>query len=201
VVASENQGGDSGQESAPPPADEPEPLPVPSDFVEVEVGAESATLSWAAEPGMFSYEVYRDGALVAEVVAPVNTFTDSDLMSGRSYEYTIRASDVDGNWSELSGVILVLTAGDSVVEGSVVLDWRTPDQRENGDYLELDEIGGYEIRYRKDGESNAISVVIEDPYATHYELAGLTGIYEFSIAVYDVNGLYSRFVSLTPTSR
>jgi len=198
--ASANAGGNSGQAPEKLPVDEPEPLPVPADFVEVESGAQSATLSWAAEPGMFSYEVYRDGERVAEVLAPVNTFTDTDLVSGRSYEYTLRASDLNGNWSELSGSIRVETSAGGVGRG-VNLAWRTPDQRENGAYLELDEIGGYEIRYREQGQSSFDTVVIENAYVTDYELDLDEGDYEFSIAVFDVNGLYSRFVNLTPVSQ
>lgn len=185
----------------PPPADESEPLPVPTDFVAGEVDGQGATLSWGEQPNVFSYEVYRDGVRVAEVLSPATHFTDTDLAPGQSYDYTIRARDVEGHWSELSDVIRVSTTGDSPVEGSVTLEWRAPDHRENGNYLELDEIGGYEIRYRKEGESDFVSVVVENRYATEYELTGLNGAYEFSIAVYDSNGLYSRFVSLTPISQ
>src|SRR5690625_1764277 len=42
-----------------------------------------------------------------------------------------------------------------------VLEWDKPDERENGDYLEESEIGGYEIRYRKPGQEDYETVIID----------------------------------------
>lgn len=80
----------------------------------------------------------------------------------------------------------------------MILEWTTPDQRENGNYLELSEIGGYEIRYQQGHDGERQSIIVEDGYATSYELDLEEGAYEFSIAVFDVNGLYSQFVPITP---
>jgi hypothetical protein len=63
----------------------------------------------------------------------------------------------------------------SVVDGSVSLYWDVPNQRENGEYLDITEIGGYEVRYK------------------------LKGDYEFQIATFDTNGLYSGFVGIDPS--
>jgi hypothetical protein len=84
-----------------------------------------------------------------------------------------------------------------VVEGLVQLRWQRPVDREDGEYLELDEIGGYELRYKAKGDTEEQSVII-DAAADSYQLSGLKGEYWFEIAVYDKNGLYSQFVSLTP---
>ncbi len=88
----------------------------------------------------------------------------------------------------------------SEVSGAVRLEWDRPEFRENGEYLEGDEIGGYELRYRKLGEDDFETVVIEDGWDEDYELTELVGSYEFTIAAFDSNGLYSEFVSLSPVT-
>lgn len=84
------------------------------------------------------------------------------------------------------------------------LNWATPTERENGDALAKEEIAGYEIRvvYPDSSEGFDVIAIIEDNEATGYDLAELdllTGSYQFEIAVYDTNGLYSRFVSISPS--
>ncbi|MGD8175234.1 hypothetical protein [Marinimicrobium sp. ARAG 43.8] len=88
----------------------------------------------------------------------------------------------------------------SEVAGLVLLEWDRPDQRENGDYLEGDEIGGYELRYHQVGDDKARVILLDDPYQERIELADLVGRYQFSIAVFDTDGLYSKFVPLSPVS-
>lgn len=81
---------------------------------------------------------------------------------------------------------------------NVRVEWITPSSRENGTYLELDEIGGYEIRYRPKNSSFYLQEIITDKYATYYERTDITDDASFQIAVFDTNGLYSRFIQLTP---
>jgi hypothetical protein len=81
---------------------------------------------------------------------------------------------------------------------NVRVEWITPSSRENGAYLELDEIGGYEIRYRPKNSSFYLQEIITDKYATYYERTDITDDASFQIAVFDTNGLYSRFIQLTP---
>lgn len=83
------------------------------------------------------------------------------------------------------------------VGGGVTLDWYIPTERENGDYLELDEIGGYEIKYRKVGDSKFTVVQINDGNVDTYRL-NLSGNYEFYIATFDTDGLFSEYVQLQP---
>lgn len=78
------------------------------------------------------------------------------------------------------------------------LAWVTPSQRENGDYLELNEIGGYELRYKPINSSVYIREIISDRHATNYETANALPDGLFQIAVFDTNGLYSRFITLSP---
>ncbi len=86
------------------------------------------------------------------------------------------------------------------VDGLVLLQWDRPEFRENGEYLEGDEIDGYELRYRQVGEESFQSVIVDDGWTEEHEIGTLEGSYQFSIAAYDINGLYSEFVSLAPIS-
>lgn len=78
---------------------------------------------------------------------------------------------------------------------SAKLTWTHPNQRENGQFLELGEIGGYEIRYRKSTDTRYTYVVIKGNLVTEYTHADSIGT-EFEIAVFDINGVYSSFVKV-----
>lgn len=86
----------------------------------------------------------------------------------------------------------------SVIGGVTILDWFLPTERENGAYLELDEIAGYEIRYKKINDNDFITVRIDDSSADSYTIGNLSGSYEFYIATIDINGVYSEFVEVLP---
>lgn len=83
------------------------------------------------------------------------------------------------------------------VNGPVAIYWSTPDQRENGEYLEYDEIGGYELRYKLRSEEVYKTIYLEadlEEYIFDY----LEGDYEFEIATFDTDGLYSKYASINP---
>lgn len=84
--------------------------------------------------------------------------------------------------------------------GGVTLEWFIPDARENGEYLELSDIGGYELRYKKVTDTEYTTIFIEDGSVDSYTLNKLNGDYEFSIAAYDTDGLFSEFVTVEPRS-
>lgn len=85
-------------------------------------------------------------------------------------------------------------AGDSQ---ALSFSWSAPALRENGELLAIADLGGYELRYKRVADVAYKTIVIPDRHAKSYELIGLpAGDYEFQIAAYDVNGLYSRFVPL-----
>ncbi len=88
----------------------------------------------------------------------------------------------------------------SAVSGAVRLEWDRPEFRENGEYLEGDDIGGYELRYRQLGEDDFQTIIVENGWEEDYEFSELVGSYQFSIAAFDNNGLYSEFVSLSPAT-
>jgi hypothetical protein len=86
----------------------------------------------------------------------------------------------------------------SVVNGAVQLYWDIPKQREDGEALDVTEISGYEVQFKLRSDENFQSVNISDGYADAYLFNYLQGDYQFQIATYDKNGLYSAFVSISP---
>lgn len=85
-----------------------------------------------------------------------------------------------------------------VVSGPVYFRWTPPKQRENGDFLDITEIGGYELRYKSKSDDQYTSIIIKNSYIDTYSLENLQGEYEFEIAAFDILGLYSIFVKLKP---
>lgn len=85
----------------------------------------------------------------------------------------------------------------SVINTGTLLKWSHPSQRENGEYLELDEIGGYELRYRQNTQAEFAYVVIPGSRTTSYAINSQQIGYQFEISTYDDNGLYSEFVPIS----
>jgi hypothetical protein len=82
------------------------------------------------------------------------------------------------------------------VAGPVAITWTAPDKRENGAQIYIEELGGYEIRYKKIGEPQYIYLSITDPWTQIYRFDWLEGEYIFQIAAFDKNGVYSPFVDI-----
>ena len=81
-------------------------------------------------------------------------------------------------------------------EGSITLYWSAPIERVNGELMTLEEVGGYEIRYRKNNEMFYSNILIEDSSVEQYTLAGISNAkdYVIEVAVFDSLGVYSDFV-------
>lgn len=84
------------------------------------------------------------------------------------------------------------------VAGPVYLQWNPPSQRENGVYLDLTEIGGYELRYRRSPDMDFTYVTLDNAWSTRYYFPRLEGDYEFQIAAFDKSGFYSQFIPVAP---
>jgi uncharacterized protein CbrC (UPF0167 family) len=155
-------------------------------------------LSWSPAQdnvAVTGYQVYRNNTKVADVSAAVSMYVDTKVSANTNYTYTVRARDAAGNWSVQSASAtakLTTTTADAVT-----LRWSTPNARENGEYLELDEIGGFEIRYKAVNDTAYASKVINDNHTNNITL-NVTGNYQFEIATFDSNGLYSVFVPIQP---
>lgn len=145
--------------------------------------------------GVTAYRVFRDGAYLGNTNAQTRRYTDKNLTPSMTYTYTVSAGDKAGNWSGLSSPLQLKTFA---ITGDITLSWFVPNRRVNGAYLELDELGGYEIRYKRASDAKYTSVIITEATTTSYKL-GLLGVdNQFEIAAYDSNGLYSEFIAIAP---
>jgi hypothetical protein len=82
------------------------------------------------------------------------------------------------------------------VAGPVGITWTAPGLRENGSRLDVTELGGYEIRYKKVSDPKYTYISINDAWTTSYKFDWLEGDYIFQIAAFDKNGIYSPFVDI-----
>lgn len=182
-----------------PPADGDVTAPsVPSSFRASDVSQNRINLRWNAssdDVGVTRYAIHRDGRHLTTVSGGTRTFSDSGLRAGTTYRYTIRAGDEAGNWSSFSSTLVLTTTAAPDPAVGITVEWTPPSARENGEYLELSEIGGYEIRYRRANESRYQTLTI-GPRATRHTFTNLLGDYEFEIAAFDTEGLYSSFVTI-----
>jgi len=74
----------------------------------------SITLNWAAstdDVGVTGYRVYRNGTLITSVQA--TNYTDSSLVPGTTYAFTVAAFDAAGNVSAQSGAASLHTLPDT----------------------------------------------------------------------------------------
>lgn len=175
-----------------------QPPSVPSRFQASNIRDTRIDLIWQAahdNVGVSVYEIYRDGALVATISGSVLAYLDQNLAANTRYSYTLRARDKAGNVSAFSLPLDVQTTSPSSSKG-IKLVWQHPQQRENGSYLELADIGGYELRYRQDSLNPYTVITIPGNATTHYSSATLSANWDYEIAVYDRKGLYSTFVMI-----
>jgi len=80
------------------------------------------------------------------------------------------------------------------VATSAIIEWAHPIARANGDYLNLDEIGGYDIRYKPSTSSTYTHINIKGNSTTSYTFTGALSGLTFEIAVYDTASIYSQYV-------
>jgi hypothetical protein len=68
------------------------------------------TLSWQASKdavGVKAYEIYRNGIRIA--TTPAISYTNTRLQSGKSYKFTVKATDAAGNRSRVSNTVTAKT--------------------------------------------------------------------------------------------
>jgi chitinase len=88
------------------------PPTVPGNLTSPSQTSTSISLGWSASTdagGVASYDVLRNGAVVATVAA--TSFTDGTLASNTAFGYAVRARDTAGNVSAASPSITVMTLG------------------------------------------------------------------------------------------
>jgi fibronectin type 3 domain-containing protein len=85
--------------------------PAPADLLAQAVGPDQVNLTWTApdatDTEIVSYNVYRDGSFVGNVVATV--FADAGLSPGTTYRYAVASVNDEGEEGERSGEALATT--------------------------------------------------------------------------------------------
>lgn len=94
-------------------------------------------------------------------------------------------------------VLCLILCSVVVSAAELTIEWTAPNARENGTTLSVSDLGGYEIRYKNKVETVYHSVIIPDGKAVSYLMSNVdANDYMFSIAAFDMNGLYSEFVDV-----
>jgi hypothetical protein len=106
-------------------------------------------------------------------------------------------SSINSSKSSISSATFSSSRSSAIAQ-STKLRWSHPSTRVNGKYLELDEIAGYSIRYRKRDSSQYDYLLLSGNQTTTLttDTIPLDGIIE--IATMDSDGLYSQYVNITP---
>ena len=77
--------------------------------------------------------------------------------------------------------------------------WKIPTEREDGTPFTASEILGYEVRYKRTTDTEYRYIPLP-PTITKYQINKLKyDDYQIEIAVYDVNGLYSKYAAVNFT--
>ena len=125
-----------------------------------------------------------------------HTSSSSSSSSSKAPDSSSASSNTSSSFGYSSSALQSSSYASSSV--GVRVSWVTPTQRENGEYLEFNEIGGYEILYRPSNSNAYVKEIITDTDTTHYERSDIGADTIFQIAVFDKNGLYSRYLQLIP---
>jgi hypothetical protein len=142
------------------------------------------------------YRIYRDDELLTTTNANTLNYSDKSAAQDTPYRYGVSAGDAAGNWSIQQ--ILEVKTPVATVNGDVSLSWIAPTERESGAAMLTAELAGYEIKYRSITEIAFTVVTIPKAETMVYVFKNLMGDYEFQIAAFDNNFVYSNFVALSP---
>lgn len=172
----------------------------PNSVVQVSVSVSQVDIGWTSATdniAVTTYNIYRDTTLVGSVAGNILLFTDKTVQANKLYTYSVEAGDAVGNKSPAPKSILVTTPPEAI-KGDATLYWGVPTQREDGSTITEAELGGFLIRYKLKTANDYTLIDINDSSVKSRVITNLTGDYEFQIAAYDANNLYSSFVNLSP---
>lgn len=213
--------------------------PINTYLLVYEVTESSVTLMWddaSDDKGVRSYEIRRNGLLVATPEFHINRITDVNLAAATEYYYTIKTFDLAGNTSEESPMLAIKTAqkqssssrssskpsssstSSSAASKSSLLSssssssassgaakptqlrWSHPNSRVSGKYMELSEIGGYSIRYRKRDADRYDYLTLSGNQTTTLTSSSIPYDGLIEIATIDTDGLHSQYVTIAPSN-
>lgn len=86
------------------------PPNIPNSFRAVEVTSNYVKLTWDAsqdDSGIKRYRMRRDGEFYVGVTPPNTSYTDYNVVKGKTYKYQISATDNNGNQSKFSEAVSV----------------------------------------------------------------------------------------------
>lgn len=86
-------------------------LPAPSGLQVTGVTNSSIALAWNGVTGAAGYDVYRGGSKVNSALVGATTYTDSELVAGTGYSYTVKAVTSGGTSSAASAAVSGTTSG------------------------------------------------------------------------------------------
>lgn len=124
--------------------------------------------------------------------------SSAPVSSSSSSKSSVASSSSSVASSSSSTSSSAASQSETSVIGPVNFSWEAPNLRENGNPLDITEVGGYEFRYRKTSDSAFTYVTIKDAWKNYHNFTWLEGTYVFQIAAFDTNGLYSNFVDIKP---
>jgi len=157
----------------------------------------STTLSWTASQDNTSvagYRVIRDNTII---ITTTNTsYTDTSLVPGTNYEYSIVAFDNTNNVSNSNLLSVSTTAVNTT--GAATLNWTPP--TENTDDTTLTNLTGYKIHYGLSPSSLTNTITINNAGISSYVIDNLSSsrTYYFSVTAinsFNVESSYSNIAS------
>ena len=152
-----------------------------------------------AEKGNFNFNWFKiENAESPPLVSPpqVSSSSSSSSSVASSTSSVSSSSSSSSSTPAVSSSSWSSSSAAAHVAGPVVVTWMAPDKRENGAALYVEELGGYEIRYKKVSDARYTYMTINDPWTQSYKFDWLEGDYIFQIAAFDQNGIYSPFVDI-----
>lgn len=165
------------------------------------VSEESPTISVSTLPTPNSSAANsskRSSATTNSSRSSSSLFTSSSHNSSSLNRSSLQSTSSSTNKSSSS--TRTTSSASSKASGSktVTISWAHPNQRENGKFLELDEIAGYEIRFKKPTDSRFTYLMVSGNTTTELSYTGNLDGATFEIAVFDINGLYSQYAPVLP---
>jgi len=170
------------------------PPTVPAGLAADVISSARVDLSWEAstdDVAVDGYTLYRDGSVLAVLSAAELSYSDTSVLSGVSYSYTVDAFDVDGNHSAMSAPVVANTPDTeppSVPSGltanaasstQVNLNWSA-----SGDNVA---VAGYTV-YR---DGSVLATVSGSSLAYSDTTAAPATTYQYSLDAFDAAGNHS----------
>jgi calcineurin-like phosphoesterase family protein len=103
---------DAGNDSCEGTSPDTTPPTAPGNLTAVARSSSAVDLNWTAASdavGVVSYQIYRNGALLATTGTNVTSYTDATVIGSSSYSYEVKARDAAGNVSAASNTASATT--------------------------------------------------------------------------------------------